>query len=71
MLWSPKPEDTIIPPKNKTTISPFLFILQKLVRPRYILFPVDYSNFRSPVIRSIKFSGAGPIEMHVVVPGAI
>jgi hypothetical protein len=38
--------------------------------PGYILCSTNYNNFRSPVILSIKFSGAGPIEMHVVVPGA-
>ena len=42
------------------------------MEPCYILFPVnDYSNFRSPVILSIKFSGDGPIDMQVVVPGDI
>ena len=60
----------MIPPKKKTTKSPFLFIFQKRIMPGYILCSTNYNNFRSPVILSIKFSGAGPIEMHVVVPGA-
>jgi hypothetical protein len=30
-----------------------------------------YINLRSLVILSIRFSGAGPIEMQVVVPGDI
>ena len=31
----------------------------------------DYSNFKSPVTLSINFQGQDPIEIQVVVPGAI
>ena len=58
-----------IKPKNAATIIPFFFTgwnLQSLV----ISYSKIQSNFKPPVTLSIKSSGAGPIEMQVVVPGA-
>ncbi|KEQ56622.1 hypothetical protein AAA799E16_01164 [Marine Group I thaumarchaeote SCGC AAA799-E16] len=67
------PEVTIIPPKNAKAKIPLVcfFTNKKANFPCYILFQNIYSNFKSPVTLSIRFSGAGPIEIHVVVPGAI
>lgn len=59
------------PPKNTSAMIPLVcFFTLKKQNFLVISLPIDfYSNFKSPVILSIRFSGAGPKEIQVVVPG--